>query len=105
MILQACQIGRFIIICVFIANLLLGISGPKTIHGIFNIFIALLASASILYLLTAFYAGEWSTMSLTCLERAFPVIILEIILFSNYSQNFDMIYRKDENGNTEEKRL
>lgn len=97
--------GRFIIICVFIANLLLGISGPKTIHGIFNIFIALLASASILYLLTAFYAGEWSTMSLTCLERAFPVIILEIILFSNYSQNFDMIYRKDENGNTEEKRL
>lgn len=76
--------GRFIIICVFIANSLLGISRPKTIHRIFNIFIALLASASILYLLTAFYAGEWSTMSLTCLERAFPVIILEIIIFFQY---------------------
>lgn len=84
-ITQYSKTGKFIIICVFIANALLGISRPKTIHRILNIVIVLLASASILYLLTAFYAGEWSTMSLTCSERAFLVIILEIITFFQYS--------------------
>lgn len=77
-ITQYSKTGKFIIICVFIANALLGISRPKTIHRILNIVIVLLASASILYLLTAFYAGEWSTMSLTCssgANRPMPCIL------------------------------